>query len=462
MALPNGNMEVVISFDTTGSMGSCLEEVRGRVSDMVQRLQADIPGIKIAIIAHGDYCDAYVTKFVDLTDNIKTLVDFVQNVERTGGGDADECYELVLYEVRTKLSWTPGTQRALVMIGDSNPHKPNYNLNTLKLDWRVEADNLKDIGVRIYSVQCKSYSNSDAFYKSLAKRTDGRYLKLQDFKNVFDLLMAVCYREGGDDLFHAYEKEVRARGEAINKDLDSLFGNLRNKEPSVSAPVATTSTSAAKRPSPAKPFKLTKTLTPTLPLKAGMKRVKRSKKVGKEFSKYVDCNLPKLRRENVPECNFMLREMKWSSWQQVIAPDQQPELDITQKRRGDNHGFRATQIFRGKTKVPALYEVAVQTKYRGRFHVLYSKSCRAGFNGTKNWERCLFSKPGLRTQLDKVVEKKCCVFVRRVLVKGDKTKVEVKRSLVKYDYAWKRIRAVRKDHRLVTKTDVDISEPMES
>ena len=64
MALPNGPMEIVFSFDTTGSMCSCLDEVRGRVQDMVQRLQSDIPGIRIAIFAHGDYCDAsrYITK----------------------------------------------------------------------------------------------------------------------------------------------------------------------------------------------------------------------------------------------------------------------------------------------------------------------------------------------------------------------------------------------------------------
>ena len=37
-------MEVVISFDTTGSMYSYLEEVKAKVQDLVQRLYADIPG----------------------------------------------------------------------------------------------------------------------------------------------------------------------------------------------------------------------------------------------------------------------------------------------------------------------------------------------------------------------------------------------------------------------------------
>ena len=70
------------------------------------------------------------------------------------GGDEPECYELVLNEVREKLSWTPGTQRSLVMIGDATPHPPTDPQNRRKLDWRVEAKKLHDhLGVRIYAVQ---------------------------------------------------------------------------------------------------------------------------------------------------------------------------------------------------------------------------------------------------------------------------------------------------------------------
>ena len=41
---PGGLLEVAISFDTTGSMYGVLEEVRAKVKDLIQRLQADIPG----------------------------------------------------------------------------------------------------------------------------------------------------------------------------------------------------------------------------------------------------------------------------------------------------------------------------------------------------------------------------------------------------------------------------------
>ena len=61
-------------------------QVRRSVSNTVKRLQSEIPGIRIAVIAHGDYCDAhtYVTKIVDFTTDGKKLCDFVQNVQGTG------------------------------------------------------------------------------------------------------------------------------------------------------------------------------------------------------------------------------------------------------------------------------------------------------------------------------------------------------------------------------------------
>ena len=68
----------------------------------------------MAIIAHGDYCDAhstYVTKIQEFTTDENKLCKFVESVSSTGGGDADECYELVLREVLTKLKWTENSTR---------------------------------------------------------------------------------------------------------------------------------------------------------------------------------------------------------------------------------------------------------------------------------------------------------------------------------------------------------------
>lgn len=86
-------IEILFSFDTTGSMYPCLTQVRQKIKETARRLFKDIPGLRIGIIAHGDYCDAretYVTSILDLTSDPETVSAFVEGVRPTYGGDAQE------------------------------------------------------------------------------------------------------------------------------------------------------------------------------------------------------------------------------------------------------------------------------------------------------------------------------------------------------------------------------------
>ena len=461
MALPNGPMEIVFSFDTTGSMCSCLDEVRGRVQDMVQRLQSDIPGIRIAIFAHGDYCDAsrYITKYEDFTDDVAQLCNFAKTVESTGGGDSDECYELVLHEVRTELSWTPGSQRALVMIGDCNPHEPGYPQNKLKLNWRDEADELGKMGVRIYSVQCKEYGGSTAFYKSIADRTAGKHLKLNQFQNIFDFIMAVCYREKGADFLDSYEKEVRARCGPVHKDLHQLFGDLRDTDPTTS-PTKIAKDKHAKTVKAKTASKVTASKSESSASKGSKRKTLRAKgwnkiNLPRSLKAYSENNLRRLKREDVPQTNFMLRDLTWSPWMVAVAPDS-PTAVSWRKRSGDGCGYRAPVIFNGKTKLPALYEVAVVPKNRVNKLVVFSKICK-GFTSKSNWEKTMLGKKHLSAQIDAVVKQRCKVYIRRAVLNRRNVHDKVGAVMKRYDYAWKCSSSDRPCHRYVEKMSVEIS-----
>ena len=166
-------IEVVFSFDTTGSMYPCLTQVRRKIKETVTRLMKDVPNMRIGIIAHGDYCDkgsTYVTKAFDLSDNTNAICSFVQNVEATGGGDLPECYELVLHEAQS-LSWLPHTRKCLVLIGDDVPHGPADNPK--KINWRTEIDKLAGMKIPVYGVQCLGRKHATKFYEELAHKSGG-------------------------------------------------------------------------------------------------------------------------------------------------------------------------------------------------------------------------------------------------------------------------------------------------
>ena len=223
------NIEVVFSFDTTGSMYPCLTQVRRKLKNTVTRLISEVPGIRIGIIAHGDYCDrgsTYVTKQLELSQNIDAICNFVENVERTGGGDAPECYELVLHQAQS-LAWTPGATKSLVLIGDDIPHPPSQNPQ--KLNWREELKKLSNIGVTIYGVQALNRRHATMFYQELAEKSGGFHVDLDQFAYITDLFLAVCYQQSSDEQLQKYEQEVISEGR-MSRGLSKIFNTMLNRE----------------------------------------------------------------------------------------------------------------------------------------------------------------------------------------------------------------------------------------
>jgi len=219
----SSNVEIVFSFDTTGSMSACLAEVRKKVSETVTRLMKDIPNIRIGIIAHGDYCDGKnILSILDLSKDVNEICKFVNTVSPTGGGDAPEAYELVLRDAQ-KLSWTKGHSKALVMIGDEVPHCPSYT--TSKISWFDEVDRLVELGVKIYGVRALSCTYAIPFYEELSERSGAVSINFQSFKLIVDMFLAICYREASPQKLQAFEEEVKQEGK-MNAELGSIFQTL--------------------------------------------------------------------------------------------------------------------------------------------------------------------------------------------------------------------------------------------
>lgn len=227
--METNNIEIVFSFDTTGSMYPCLTQVRRKIKETVTRLLDEIPGIRIGIIAHGDYCDAgstYVTKHLDLSGDVGKICNFVENVEPTGGGDAPECYELVLHEAQS-LSWTPTNSKTFVLIGDDIPHAPAQTPQ--KLNWRQEVDKLAQMGIAVYGIQALNRPHATLFYKELAEKSGGFHLNLDQFSYITDFFLAVCYQQSSNEQLQAYEQEVVSQGR-MSRGLNKMFDTMLKRE----------------------------------------------------------------------------------------------------------------------------------------------------------------------------------------------------------------------------------------
>ena len=226
-------LEIVFSWDTTGSMFPCLGQVRRNLETVVGSLFKEIPDLKIGMVAHGDYGDekysGYLTKVVDLTNSIYDLTQFTRSVGPTCGfGNGGEAYELVLRQAQTAFNWSLNARKILVMIGDEIAHTPNFRDNKDRIDWRQEARKLSEMGIQIYTIQCLSRPEAPPYYSELARIGNGYHLYLDQFTDILSLVNAIVYRQVSEDRVREYE-EVVANSGRMNRTLDKSFGVLTNR-----------------------------------------------------------------------------------------------------------------------------------------------------------------------------------------------------------------------------------------
>lgn len=231
------SVDIVVSWDVTGSMMPCASECKRKVTEFINTLFDQVPDLRMGLIAHGDYCDypRHITK-QELTSNRADLIRFMRSVEQTNGGDSDECYEYVLNQALS-FDWR-ADNKVLVMIGDADPHQVGYSIGREnlqagrdlgifnKLDWCKEAEYLVHAGINIYSVRALN-NNRTGFWKTLARLSNTPALELHQFTNIVPLLTAITYKQQSDEKVQEYGQQLQTEG-LLDRNLATAFNLLLN------------------------------------------------------------------------------------------------------------------------------------------------------------------------------------------------------------------------------------------
>ena len=175
-----GVLDMVIAFDTTGSMASYIDAVREEVAELVPRLFKDNDELRLGIVAFGDYCDmpnaqefgnAY--QCLVPTNSENDIIKFIRQSKDTSGGDGDEFYELVLKKIVEETPWRENSTRVILLIADADPHPLGYCYSNYvvdnKIDWRQVAAKAAEMKIKIDTVSI----TDSPWYKELSRMTNG-------------------------------------------------------------------------------------------------------------------------------------------------------------------------------------------------------------------------------------------------------------------------------------------------
>ncbi|MCI0638045.1 MAG: VWA domain-containing protein [Gemmataceae bacterium] len=172
------HVEVVFCLDTTGSMGGLINAAKQRIWTISNQIAGGnpTPHVKIGLVAYRDRGDEYVTRILDLTDDLDHVYQSLIDFQAKGGGDFPESVNQALHEAVTKISWgkDKSTLKFIFLIGDAPPHidygdDVKYQ-DTCKL---AVARN-----IIINSVQCGTHADTKRYWQEICRLAEGSYVQI--------------------------------------------------------------------------------------------------------------------------------------------------------------------------------------------------------------------------------------------------------------------------------------------
>lgn len=234
-----GKLDMVIAFDTTGSMARYIGAVRKEVSDLIPQMFKENDDLRLGIVAFGDYCDmknpqefggAY--QVISPTDNENELIGFVMTSKDTNGGDGDEFYELVIKKIVEETPWREGSTRSILLIADSAPHELGYSYgNCIKnnqIDWRIEARKAADNKIKIDTVTI----TDEPWFKELSRMTNGVSVPFRTGYKTAELVRASVMSRGSMKARMCFDNLMGACEESDDEEMKEVFRSYKKERDS--------------------------------------------------------------------------------------------------------------------------------------------------------------------------------------------------------------------------------------
>ncbi len=120
--LKQNGLEIVIVFDSTGSMEGEIQEVKNKIERMGMVLFRIVEKTRISVCTYRDVGAKYVVKGLPLTDNLGDIIEFLEDVSAGGGGDDAEAVHMGLEWAIAQNQFRPQARKVILLFGDAPPH----------------------------------------------------------------------------------------------------------------------------------------------------------------------------------------------------------------------------------------------------------------------------------------------------------------------------------------------------
>lgn len=174
----NPKIDVVFVLDTTGSMADLIQTAKEKIWSIATTMASaqQTPDIRIGLVAYRDRTDAYVTKVVDLSDDLDSVYATLMDFAADGGGDTPESVNKALYDAVHQMSWSEQDQayKVIFLVGDAPPHM-DYNEARYP---EIVASALEK-GIVVNTIQCGDIASAIEPWTQIASLGHGNFFQVE-------------------------------------------------------------------------------------------------------------------------------------------------------------------------------------------------------------------------------------------------------------------------------------------
>ena len=178
IAIEQPKVEVVFVLDTTSSMSGLIDAAKEKIWSIASSMASaqPAPDIHMGLVAFRDRGDAYVTKVVDLSQDLDSMYATLIDFKAEGGGDGPESVNQALYDAVHSISWSqdPNSYKVIFLVGDAPPHM-DYQ-NDVKFPQTLSVATRK--GIVVNTIQCGQHVETQQVWQMIASNTDGEYFNV--------------------------------------------------------------------------------------------------------------------------------------------------------------------------------------------------------------------------------------------------------------------------------------------
>ncbi|HMP78935.1 MAG TPA: vWA domain-containing protein [Pirellulaceae bacterium] len=178
-------LDLVITFDSTASMGREIEQVKRQIERIGSALLQLVPKTRIGLCTYRDHGDEYVVKGVPLTNELGQLVTFLESVHAAGGGDEPEAVDEGLAWSIQNNEFRRQARKIILLFGDAPPHSQSQ-VRCLQL-----ASDFRRRGGTISTVTCRKPEPLPSFVEISQLGGGEAYLSADERQIVTQLMVLI-------------------------------------------------------------------------------------------------------------------------------------------------------------------------------------------------------------------------------------------------------------------------------